>query len=72
MQRQNSGLTSLFFLQLAISIFFLILGIQGIISNMSQNSGFAREVARFFNAENPAVQKTELIMGIISLMAGFL
>jgi len=72
MRRQNSGINSLFFLQLAIAIFFLILGVQGIISNMSQNSGFAREVARFFNAENPAVQKTELVMGIISLIAGLL
>jgi len=72
MRRQNSGINSLFFLQLAIALFFLILGVQGIISNMSQNSGFAREVARLFNAVNPAVQKTELVMGIISLIAGLL
>jgi len=72
MRRQNTGISSLFFLQLAISLFFLILGFQGIISNMSQNSGFAREVARFFNAENPAIYKTELVMGIISLVAGLL
>ncbi|MDC7233472.1 MAG: hypothetical protein PQJ58_09575 [Spirochaetales bacterium] len=72
MRRQNSGLTSIFFLQLAIALFFLILGVQGIVNNMSQNSGFAREVAKFLNAENPAVQKTELIMGIISLVAGLL
>lgn len=72
MRRQNTGLTSIFFLQLAIAIFFLILGVQGIITNVSQNSGFAREVAKFMNAENPAVQKTELIMGIISLVAGLL
>lgn len=72
MRRKNTGLTSLFFLQLAIALFFLILGFGGIINNMSQNTGFAREVARFFNAENPAVEKTELIMGIISLVAGLL
>lgn len=72
MRRQNTGLTSIFFLQLAIALFFLILGVQGIVNNMSQNSGFAREVASFLNAENPAVQKTELIMGIISLVAGLL
>lgn len=72
MRRQNTGLTSIFFLQLAIALFFLILGVQGIINNMSQNSGFAREVAKFLNAENPAVQKTELTMGIISLVAGLL
>jgi len=70
MRRQNSGINSLFFLQLAVASFFLILGVQGVVSNMSQNSGFAYEVARFFNAENPAVHKTELIMGIISLIAG--
>ncbi|MDC7239772.1 MAG: hypothetical protein PQJ50_05360 [Spirochaetales bacterium] len=72
MRRQSTGLNSIFFLQLAVALFFLILGFQGIISNMSQNSGFAREMARFINAENPAVQKTELIMGIISLVAGLL
>ncbi|QEN09350.1 hypothetical protein EXM22_15700 [Oceanispirochaeta crateris] len=72
MQRQSKGFTSLFFLQLAIALFFLILGFQGIISNMSQNSGFAQQVARFLNAENPAVQKTELVMGIFSLVAGIL
>jgi uncharacterized membrane protein YphA (DoxX/SURF4 family) len=72
MRRQNTGLTSIFFLQLAIALFFLILGFQGIINNMSQNSGFAREVAKFLNAENPAIQKTELTMGIISLVAGLL
>ncbi len=72
MRRQSTGLNSIFFLQLAIALFFLILGFQGIISNMSQNSGFAREMAKFINAENPAVQKTELVMGIISLVAGLL
>lgn len=72
MRRQRSGSASIFFLQLAVSLFFLILGVQGILSNMSQNSGFAREVARIFNATNPAVQQTELVMGIISLIAGLL
>lgn len=72
MRRQNSGLTSIFFLQLAVALFFLILGIQGIVNNISQNTGFAREVARFFNAEDPAVHQTQLVMGIISLVAGLL
>ncbi len=72
MRRQRNGSASIFFLQLAVSLFFLILGVQGILSNMSQNSGFAREVARMFNAVHPAVQQTELVMGIISLIAGLL
>ena len=72
MRRQNSGMTSLFFLQLAIAVFFLILGLQGIMYSVSQNSGFAREVARFFNPDFPAVQKTELIFGIFSLISGIL
>ncbi len=72
MRRQNAGMTSLFFLQLAIAVFFLILGLQGIMYSVSQNTGFAREVARFFNPEYPAVQKTELIFGIFSLVSGLL
>ena len=72
MRRQNSGMTSLFFLQLAVAIFFLILGLQGIMYSVSQNSGFAREVARFFNPEYPAVKNIELVFGIFSLFSGFL
>jgi len=65
-------MSSIFFLQLAVAVFFLILGLQGIINNFSQNTGFAREVARIFNPEYPAFQKTELILGIVSLVAGLL
>jgi uncharacterized membrane protein YphA (DoxX/SURF4 family) len=72
MRRQGSGMTSLFFLQLAVAVFFLILGLQGIMNSVSQNSGFAREVARFFNPDYPSVQKTELIFGIFSLVVGLL
>jgi len=72
MRRQKSGMSSIFFLQLAVAVFFLILGLQGIINNFSQNTGFAREVARIFNPEYPAFQKTELILGIVSLVAGLL
>jgi uncharacterized membrane protein YphA (DoxX/SURF4 family) len=72
MRRQNSGMTSIFFLQLAVAIFFLILGLQGILYSVSQNSGFAREVARFLNPDYPSIQRTELIFGIFSLIAGLL
>lgn len=72
MRRQNSGMTAFFFLQLAVAVFFFILGIQGILYSVSQNSGFAREVARFFNPNAPAVHQTELVLGIFSLVAGFL
>ncbi|OQY33941.1 MAG: hypothetical protein B6241_06400 [Spirochaetaceae bacterium 4572_59] len=72
MRRQNSGMTSIFFLQLAVALFFLILGLQGIMYSVSQNTGFAREVAQFFNSEYPAVHNMELIFGIFSMVAGIL
>ena len=72
MRRQNSGMTSLFFLQLAVAVFFLFLVLQGIMYSVSQNSGFAREVARFLNPDYPAVERTVLVFGIFSLFSGFL
>ena len=72
MRQQRTRNGSIFFLQLAISLFFLIQGLQGIINNVSPNSEFAREVAKLMNPQIPAYQTTALVMAIISLIAGLL
>lgn len=58
---------SVFLIQLALGIFFIALGIEGIATYNSQINEFARAVGRFFGSQNDIIP---LIFAIVEVVAG--
>ena len=69
MNRNRPAGQPIFLLQLAVAVFFFILGLQTVME--IQNPGFFREVASVF-AGPEGGRVLALVMGILALLSGFL
>lgn len=67
---RKSSLDIVFFIQIAIAVYFIILGLQGIM-NYKESDSFFQEIASIFKKSGIS-KETELILGIFSLLAGAL
>ena len=67
MSRIRTGGQSIFLLQAAVSVYFIILGLQTILE--IQNPGFAREMARVFAGPDGGATLA-MVLGILSLASG--
>jgi uncharacterized membrane protein YphA (DoxX/SURF4 family) len=67
---KKSSFDIVFIIQIAIAVYFIILGLQGIM-NYKESEGFFQELTSMFKKSGIS-KETELILGIFSLLAGAL